>query len=623
VTAIKKIDKQNTQPSPVRKPYVGFQQLDGSHPWQEAVPEGFVLYPVRELKRAHITYFNYDLAKEMGLIPLDHPHTMTPQLETEVRAAFGIQIINEFDQKHRPVLQKQAIPGRQHMATRYLQIQHALKNGKTSGDGRCIWNGVVRHEGRIWDVSSRGTGVTCLAPGVVEAGKPLQTGNEDVGYGCGMAELDELYGSAIMSEIFFRQQIPTERMLCILNLGHGYGIGVRASLNLIRPAHLFLLLKQNQRKNLISAVNYFIDRQFQNRRWKFNSRSPNAWDRMLTEVSASFAQFIAVLDVEYIFAWIDWDGDNILADAGIIDYGSIRQFGLRHDQYRYDDVSRFSTNLNEQRTKARMAIQVFLQMVDFMKTGRRRAVENFRHDDLLKQFDQHFETARQKRILYRVGFTQSEIQSLIDQKPNLVKQFTAAYRGIENFKSHSKRRRVPDGVNRPALFNIRRLLREMPARLTANDPVRLILDEAELFKIALKERARNRDRHMGAHHRIMFGQFQNFYMSLVREVRGRRSFPRVMADIQARSNLINREDRMTGNSVTLVVDEILKNSRNGAHRDVIQEIIEHFIESQILNPNDPQVHQNSPAQILERISKGRRPLFKALCDLVEDHSEEI
>ena len=166
--------------------YASFRQLDGSHPFQTAVPDGFVLYPVRELKRANVTYFNYELAKEMGLIPKDHPHQMTPALEAEVCKAFGIQIINEYDEIHRPQLQKQAIPGRQHMATRYLQIQHALKNGKTSGDGRCIWNGVVQHEGRMWDVSSRGTGVTCLAPGVVEAGHPLQTGNEDVGYGCGM-----------------------------------------------------------------------------------------------------------------------------------------------------------------------------------------------------------------------------------------------------------------------------------------------------------------------------------------------------------------------------------------------------------------------------------------------------
>jgi transcriptional regulator with XRE-family HTH domain len=48
---------------------------------------------------------------------------------------------------------------------------------------------------------------------------------------------------------------------------------------------------------------------------------------------------------------------------GIIDYGSVRQFGIRHDKYRYDDVERFSTNLNEQKNKARLIVQVFAQLV--------------------------------------------------------------------------------------------------------------------------------------------------------------------------------------------------------------------------------------------------------------------
>ena len=61
---------------------------------------------------------------------------------------------------------------------------------------------------------------------------------------------------------------------------------------------------------------------------------------MLRLLSKDFAEFAAKLEMDYIFAWLDWDGDNVLADAGIIDYGSVRQFGLRHDQYRYDDVER-------------------------------------------------------------------------------------------------------------------------------------------------------------------------------------------------------------------------------------------------------------------------------------------
>ena len=30
--------------------------------------------------------------------------------------------------------------------------------------------------------------------------------------------------------------------------------------------------------------------------------------------------------------------DVVISNAGIIDYGSVRQFGLRHDQYRYDQL---------------------------------------------------------------------------------------------------------------------------------------------------------------------------------------------------------------------------------------------------------------------------------------------
>ena len=42
--------------------------------------------------------------------------------------------------------------------------------------------------------------------------------------------------------------------------------------------------------------------------------------------------------------WLDWDGDNILTDGSIIDYGSVRQFGLYHHSYRFADIDRMSTS---------------------------------------------------------------------------------------------------------------------------------------------------------------------------------------------------------------------------------------------------------------------------------------
>lgn len=48
--------------------YKALEQLNGCHTWQKKVPEGYVLYPVRKLNQGKILYFNFELAKEMGLL---------------------------------------------------------------------------------------------------------------------------------------------------------------------------------------------------------------------------------------------------------------------------------------------------------------------------------------------------------------------------------------------------------------------------------------------------------------------------------------------------------------------------------------------------------------------------
>ena len=66
-------------------------------------------------------------------------------------------------------------------------------------------------------------------------------------------------------------------------------------------------------------------------------------------LSETYAKLAAVMEEEYIFNWLAWDGDNMLASGGILDYGSIRRFAAKHNKYRYEDVDRFSTCLSEQR----------------------------------------------------------------------------------------------------------------------------------------------------------------------------------------------------------------------------------------------------------------------------------
>jgi len=569
-------------------PYRAFDQIDGRHPWQNAVKEGFVPYYVRRLEKGKVAYFNFNLAREMGLLPPDHGDELTPELEKKLIETFSIQIINEYDLQNGVRIPKHLINEHPYMATRYLQLQHANKRGRTSGDGRSIWNGFVRHKGVTWDVSSRGTGVTCLAPGSVEANRPLRTGDGKYGYGCGLADMSELLGSAVLSEIFHLQGIQTERVLVIIDIGRGCGIGVRAAPNLLRPAHLFLYLKQGRIDPLRRATDYFIQRQISNGSWKFDFNSPDRYRRMLKEITRSFARFAAQLEREYIFAWLDWDGDNVLASAGIIDYGSIRQFGLRHDQYRYEDVDRYSTNLNEQRGKARLTVQVFAQLVNYLETGRRERLTAFANHPSLREFDREFDRRVREIFLEQCGLSRLQAERLMTEKRSLVEKFYSAFLALEKTKTKTRLQKLPDGINRPAIFNMRKALRELAACF-AREPELMsagcLISCEEFFELILSSQAKRPDKKLTRHLRQRLERFLKLYVQVMSSVCG--TGPRAsidMKEIALRAEKRNRAGRITGNGAEFVVQEILKAQKRGMSFDEIHSAIDLFITSQVAEP---------------------------------------
>lgn len=599
--------------------YSAFQQLDGRHPWQERVPEGLILYPVRKLSGGKVSYFNFELAKEMGLIPKDHPHRLTKKLIGSILDTFCLRIVNEYDQQHKLRFSSQAMKPNTYMATRYLQLQHSDKSGRTSGDGRCIWNGVVTNKGNAWDVSSRGTGVTALAPGAVQAGQPLKSGNTDHGYGCGMAEIDELFGAAILAEIFHRNDIPTERVLAIVDLGKGVGIGVRAAANLIRPAHLFLFLKQGKLDPLKRAVDYLIERQRTNKIWAIKADDKDRYPKMLEEITQSFARFAAFLDRDYIFAWLDWDGDNVLADAGIIDYGSVRQFGLRHDQYRYDDVERFSTNLNEQRQKTREIVQTFAQMVDFLSTGQKKPWKNFANAPCLRQFEKHFRFHCLNRFLYQVGFPEPLRRILMNKHRRDVEAFFSIHSYFERIKTHRKLRKVADGVHRPAIYNMRVSLAMMPSYLEGL-AYNLVppVEGREFFSWIISTQAGVRDRKLPDHLRGKIARWQQLYLRVIKKVSTPATWDKTIHALRDRASRINNESRITGNALIHIVDEILRYRRRGLSDAEIQPAIEELIGTQTLNPDF--VPKAAPKQ---QSNVKTQPIVRSFLSVVHGYREDI
>lgn len=601
--------------------YSSFDQLNGVHPWMDAVKDGYVTYRVRELQTGKVAYFNFILAKEMGLIPPDHPHQMTEELENKLISSFSLQIINEYDELSQRRIDPNTIRPHQYMATRYLQLQHANKQGKTSGDGRGIWNGTVYHRGTTWDVSSRGTGVTCLSPGAVQAQKPLKTGGTEFGYGCGLAEIDELLAASILAEVMHLQGLRTERVLCVIDLGKGYGIGVRAAPNLIRPAHIFLYLKQEKYEAAKAATDYLIERQVANKAWDISAKGTHKYDELLKHICGSFGEFTALLDIDYIFAWLDWDGDNVLADAGIIDYGSVRQFGIRHDKYRYDDVERFSTNLNEQKQKARLIVQVFAQLVDYLKTKKKKPLREFAQHPQVLSFNEVFEQKRAERLLYRMGFNENQRAQILNHK-DLFARFDKEFSFLERAKISGSTQKVADGVNHPALFNMRTLLREYP-RFLSESPLpfgKRRMTENAFFKSILSSFAKSRDARMTEKYRRHGENFQQLYHELVVTAAGKQNPETIFKDLYERAEKLNSDKRITGNALIEMVDVLITEKKKGLPLEQIQKIVDRFVFE----------HNGLPESAASRFYKTLQgaptvkvDLFAKLLSLVEENKESI
>ncbi len=596
--------------------YSQFEKINGTHPLQTELPEGLLLYPVRKLEKGRVSFFNFALAREMGLISAQHLDELNAKLENVILNSFCLQIINEYDQERQKSFDPTRLKPHKYMATRYLQLQHKNKKGVTSGDGRSIWNGVITHNGTTWDISSRGTGVTALAPGAVEANRPLRTGEEEFGYGCGLADLDELYGSAIMSEIFHRQGVSTERVLAIIDIGRGLGIGVRASPNLLRPAHLFLYLKQNRYASLKRATDYFIDRQIKNDSWGLEKRGGHYYDSLLTHMGQEFARFAAQLERNYIFLWIDWDGDNLLAHPGIIDYGSVRQFGLRHDQYRYDDVDRFSTNLNEQKMKARFTVQIFCQLVDFLKTKEKKSLARFANSKALKLFDKVFESELRLIFLQQLGLSTLDAKKLLGHRTREVENLYQEFLVLEKTKTHSIPQKLPDGINHPAIFNMRAFLREYPQLLKLSGELsghEKVLP-AEVFQLIQSHFASRRDKRLSSSMKKKIIRLQKAYAKVLYSACAGKNQQDFLNDLIDRSLQSNFSGRITGNSIEYLVAEVLKAQKRNCKIDNVHAALEAFFKKQA--PKKSKRH-------LVNLNSPTGELYQKLLDLCLEFEEEV
>jgi hypothetical protein len=118
-----------------------------------------------------------------------------------------------------------------------------------------------------------------------------------------------------------------------------------------------------------------------------------------------------------------------------------------------------------QRTKARQIVQVFAQMSDYLRTGRRRRISEYAADPSLELFDKLFAQSRDDRFCELLGFKEVDRKRLLGRYKKLFDQFRATYNYFETAKASCEPEKLPDGINKPALFNMRTFSRELPRLL--------------------------------------------------------------------------------------------------------------------------------------------------------------
>ncbi len=207
-----------------------------------------------------------------------------------------------------------------------------------------------------------------------------------------------------------------------------------------------------------------------------------------------------------------------------------------------------------------------------------------------------------------MGLKETDRKRLMGRYKNLFGQFRSLFHYFETAKISGEIEKLPDGTNKPALFNMRTFSREMPKLLLENDMTPV--PPEILFELILAENAPKRDRSMTEQQAKKLLDLQVLYIEVVERLRGRRALNRFMNDIYVRAKSINRKDRLTGNGITVVVDELVSSIKNGLKPKDIQSAVEAVVLSQ--------VHQKAP-----EAKRSTKKLVMVMMDVLANHSEDI
>ncbi len=435
-------------------------RLDGSHKLKEV--ENFcVLYKARVRPNGHLQYFNFKLAKEIGLIEENLPELITEDFECEVVQDLGIVIINEYDIENNRKFKKETIKSGEYMATRYLQMQHEDETGKTSGDGRSIWYGEFKSKnGAHWDIVGRGTGGTKLSVGYNLHKKAVRTGDGNSYYASGIALDKESVHTVFSSEVLHQLGFDTERTLAMIKFPKGQSIIVKAHQNMIRPAHILAPYFQKNISTSKEIFEHYINREFEH--GKFEIKSDKYLDWILSWTK-ELSRNLALYEMNNMFVWFDWDGDNILISGGMLDLSTTMRMGAFYKSYRIDDIVRWSTGLSEQFENC---FKTYKQLLDIIDTCFELNIDK---EIYYKLFVKNFERERSACLLSKLGFKKTNLPLILDLFSKEVEEIVKSFIFVRDFEIEENYYECLKGVSRQALYSFEPFFRNVHLGSSAND----------------------------------------------------------------------------------------------------------------------------------------------------------
>jgi len=235
----------------------------------------------------------------------------------------------------------------------------------------------------------------------------------------------------------------------------------------------------------------------------------------------------------------------------------------------------------------------------------------------VEKFNSRFKKARSHRLLYRMGFNEIQRRNIF-KNPELLEGFEKEFSFFECAKISGKTEKVADGVNHPALFNMRNILKALPefylkqgfdSFMTAND----------FYQVMVSSFAKNRDTKMRPKHQSHIENFQMLYKELCLVAAGSQKPSGILRGLRDRSQTLNKEGRITGNALIQIVFEIMNEKKKGMNHSQIQALIDQLIFSHIDFPevNRSRFYERKPRLIV------RPDVYSRLMELVEIHKEDI